>query len=274
MTAISFEFYPPKTEESFINLQTTAQKLKEIGPQYFSVTYGASGSTRTDTGKTVNMLKAATHTDAVPHIAGIGSTHEEIDALLNQYQHDNIKKLVVLRGDLPQGIATLGDFTYAHQLVSYIRKKTGDYFRISVAAYPETHPEAATPQADIDNLKRKMDAGANDIITQYFFNPESYFYFRDQCVLAGISSNITVGVMPITSLDRLARFSEMCGAEIPLWIRKHLQACGDDKETLMAVGKNILIPFCHTLKRGGAPGFHFYTLNQANPSFEICQALI
>jgi methylenetetrahydrofolate reductase (NADPH) len=175
---------------------------------------------------------------------------------------------------VPQGETVTGDFSYAHELVDYIRKTTGDHFRLTVAAYPEYHPEAASPQKDIDNLKRKMDAGANDIITQYFFNPDSYFYFRDQCVLAGIQSDITVGVMPITNLDRLARFSEMCGAEIPLWIRKHLTACGADKNALIEFGKNVLIPFCNTLKKGGAPGFHFYTLNQAQPTFDICEELI
>lgn len=274
MTSLSFEFYPPKTSSGFEKLQTIAKTLAQVKPHYFSVTYGANGSTRTDTPKTVELVYAATHINAVPHIAGLGSTKQDIDTLLHAYRSNGIKRLVVLRGDLPAGVAVKGDFSYAYELVHYIRQTTGNYFHITVAGYPETHPQAPTPQKDIEHLKRKMDAGANDIITQYFFNPDSYFYFKDRCAVAGIDCKITVGIMPITNVERLVRFSTLCGADIPLWIRKYLSSFENDPQALVEFGNRFLIAFCKTLQQGGAPGFHFYTLNQAEPSMTICKELL
>ncbi len=274
MTPISFEFYPPKTPESFERLKQTAIDLKSINPEFYSVTYGAGGSTRSMTHETVRMVKEATGLSAIPHIAGLGSTNEDISTLLSTYQEENIRNLVVLRGDMPTGQSTQGDFQYAHDLIKFIRKTTGDHFEITVAAYPEYHPESATTTSDIDNLKRKMDAGANNIITQYFYNPDAYFYFRDQCVLAGITSDLTVGVMPITNLVRLARFSDMCGAEIPLWMKKQMETLNDEKAAITAFGETFMQTFLKKLQDGGAPGFHFYTLNQSEPTLSICQQLL
>lgn len=274
MMPISFEFYPPKTAESFERLKNTAVELKSVNPEFYSVTYGAAGSTREMTHETINMVHDVTGLTAIPHIAGLGSTKDDISDLLTTYQEDNIRNLVVLRGDIPTGESVRGDFQYAHDLIEFIRKTTGEHFEITVAAYPEYHPEAATTNSDIDNLKRKIDAGANKIITQYFYNPDAYFYFRDRCALAEITPEITVGVMPITNLDRLARFSDMCGAEIPLWMKKQMKTLNGDKTVITEFGKAFMKTFLEKLSIGGAPGFHFYTLNQAEPTLSICQELV
>lgn len=273
MIPVSFEFYPPKSEAADTKLLETAKTLAAFSPNYFSVTYGANGSTRIHTEETVHAVKNATGINTVPHIAGIGSTKKDIEALLNNYQQAGITKLVALRGDVPKGEAPSGDFAYAHELIRFIREKTGDHFRISVAAYPEYHPEASSTDADLDALKKKLDAGATDIITQYFYNADAYFYFRDRATLHGINVPITVGIMPITNLERLARFSTMCGAEIPLWVTKQLQTLGDDKSAVCGFGKEVVVQLCERLQKGGANAFHFYTLNQAGPAVSILNKL-
>ena len=259
---VSFEFFPPKTAEGVEKLRETRKELAKFNPEFFSVTFGAGGSTRDRTMETVLEIQREGF-QAAPHISCISSSKAEIRDLLQTYQAHGINRLVTLRGDVPSGEVSAGDFRYASELVEFIRAETGDHFFIEVAAYPEFHPEAKTPAADLLNLKRKMDAGANSAITQYFYNADAYFRFVDQCDDLGITIPIVPGVMPIYNITQLARFSSICGAEIPRWLKLRLEEYGDDMASLRALGVDVVSELCETLLAGGAPSLHFYTLNQS-----------
>lgn len=259
---ISFEFFPPKTVEGVAKLRETRKQLALLEPKFFSVTFGAGGSTRDRTMETVLEIQNEGY-EAAPHISCISSSKEEIRDLLQQYQAKGIKRLVALRGDLPSGEVSTGDFRYANELVSFIRSQTGDTFQIEVAAYPEFHPESRSPRADLNNFKQKVEAGADAAITQYFYNPDAYFRFMDQCAAIGIDVPVVPGVMPIYNFTQLSRFSSVCGAEIPRWLSLRLQDFGDDVASLRAFGVDVVAELCEQLLAGGAPGLHFYTLNQA-----------
>jgi methylenetetrahydrofolate reductase (NADPH) len=261
-TGISFEFFPPKTAEGIDNLRETRAQLAKFNPEFFSVTFGAGGSTRDRTMDAVLEIQQEGF-QAAPHISCISSSKEEIRNLLQAYQSHGIKRLVALRGDVPSGEVSSGDFRYAAELVAFIRAETGDYFHIEVAAYPEFHPEARTPAADLLNLKRKVDAGANSAITQYFYNADAYFRFIDQCAATGINIPVVPGIMPIYNITQLARFSSICGAEIPRWLKMRLEEYGDDMASLRAFGIDVVSELCETLKVSGVPSLHFYTLNRS-----------
>ena len=269
---ISFEFFPPKTEEGVLKLRETRKQLALLNPKFFSVTFGAGGSTRDRTMDAVLEIQGEGF-EAAPHISGISSSKEEILSLLTTHQSHGIRRLVVLRGDLPSGEVSSGDFAYASQLVSFIREKTGDWFQIEVAAYPETHPEARSAANDLKHFKTKVDAGANAAITQYFYNADAYFQFVDQCQKLGIEIPIVPGVMPIYNYTQLARFSNVCGAEIPRWLRLRLEDYGDDIASLRALGLDVVTNLCEKLLVGGAPGLHFYTLNQSGIISNIAERL-
>lgn len=260
--AISFEFFPPKTPEGMDKLREARKTLAQFNPEFFSVTFGAGGSTRDRTMETVLEIQSEGH-QAAPHISCISSSKSEIRDLLHTYRAHGIKRLVALRGDVPSGEVSAGDFKYAAELVEFIRAETGDHFFIEVAAYPEFHPEAKTPTADLQNLKRKMDAGANSAITQYFYNADAYFRFVEQCDAMGITQPIVPGIMPIYNITQLARFSNVCGAEIPRWLKLRLEEYGDDMASIRALGVDVVSELCETLLIWGVPGLHFYTLNQA-----------
>jgi len=268
----SFEFFPPKTPEGMEKLRATRQQLAQLKPKFFSVTFGAGGSTRDRTLETVLEIQREGH-DAAPHLSCIGSTHDNIREILGQYKENGIKHIVALRGDLPSGMVGAGEFRYANELVEFIRKETGDHFQIEVAAYPEFHPQAQTARDDLLNFKRKVEAGANSAITQYFFNADAYFNFLDECAALGIAIPVVPGIMPITNYTQLARFSDACGAEIPRWIRLKLQGYGDDTASIRAFGLDVVTALCDKLLRHGAPGLHFYTLNQAGPISTVWQRL-
>jgi methylenetetrahydrofolate reductase (NADPH) len=265
---ISFEFFPPKTPKGAEKLRKTREELAKLNPAYFSVTFGAGGSTQEGTLDTVIEIQSAGY-NAAPHLSCVGSTRENILSLLAKYRNNNITRIVALRGDMPSGMQEAGEFRYANELVEFIRAETGDHFHIEVAAYPETHPQAADAQTDILNFKRKVDAGANAAITQYFYNTDAYFRFVDDCEILGVDLPIVPGIMPITNYKQLARFSEMCGAEIPRWIKKRLIGFGDDIESLRAFGLDVTTELCNKLLESGAPGLHFYTMNQTGPSKAI-----
>lgn len=267
---ISFEFFPPKTSEGVEKLRETRQQLAKFKPEFFSVTFGAGGSTRDRTMETVLEIQQEGFS-AAPHISCVSSSKAEIRALLQAYQAQGIKRLVTLRGDVPSGEVCVGDFRYALDLVEFIRAETGNHFHLEVAAYPEFHPEAKTPAADIFNLKRKIDAGANSAITQYFYNADAYFRFMDQCAAAGIDVPIVPGIMPIYNIIQLARFSNICGAEIPRWLKMRLEEYGDDMASLRSFGVDVVSELCATLQAVGVPGLHFYTLNQAGIISSIIQ---
>lgn len=269
-STLSFEFFPPKTAEGIEKLRETRVQLAKFNPEFFSVTFGAGGSTRDRTLETVIEIQK-TGLDAAPHISCISSSKDEIRELLKKYQNQGIKRLVALRGDVPSGEASAGDFRYAAELVAFIRAETGDHFHIEVAAYPEFHPEARTPAADLRNLKRKMEAGANSAITQYFYNAEAYFRFVDQCEALGITLPVVPGIMPIYNITQLARFSSICGAEIPRWLKMRLEEYGDDMASLRAFGIDVVSELCDTLRRSGVPSLHFYTLNQAGVISKIIE---
>ncbi|MDP3008922.1 MAG: methylenetetrahydrofolate reductase [NAD(P)H] [Methylococcales bacterium] len=268
----SFEFYPPKTEEGAASMQVVHSKLAALKPDFFSVTFGAGGSTRDKTFDTVVDIQAK-GIAAAPHLSCVASTKDNIRAILKNYQQHGIAKIVALRGDLPSGTLSAGEFRYANELVEFIRLETGDYFDIHVAAYPEVHPQAANATDDFKNFKRKVEAGANSVITQYFYNAESYFYFVELCEKNGITIPIVPGIMPITQYAQLFRFSEMCGADIPRWMRKRLESFGDDKASVQAFGLDVVSQLCQRLLEGGAPGLHFYTMNQSAPSLAILDNL-
>lgn len=269
---ISFEFFPPKTAEGVAKLRETRKQLAQLQPKFFSVTFGAGGSTRDRTKDTVLEIQAEGY-EAAPHISGISSSKEEIRSLLADYRANNIRHLVALRGDIPSGEVTAGDFRHANELVTFIRQETGNWFEIEVAAYPEVHPEAKSAVSDLQYFKSKVDAGANAAITQYFYNADAYFRFMDQCAASGINVPIVPGIMPIYNYIQLSRFSSVCGAEIPRWLRSRLQDCGDDLASLRSLGMDVVTDLCEQLLSGGAPGLHFYTLNQAGIISTIMQRL-
>ena len=269
----SFEFFPPKTLEAVGKLQMTTERLAKLKPNFFSVTFGAGGSTRERTFETVMDIYNKTGIDGVPHVSCIGSTAEEIRAILNSYIEGGIHNVVALRGDLPSGSIGGGPLRYASELVEFIRQETGDHFHIEVAAYPEFHPQAPSAQKDIENFKRKVDAGANAAITQYFYNPDAYYRFIDSCEKLGIDVPIVPGIMPIVTCTQLCRFSEACGAEIPRWILKRLQEFGDDRASIQKFGIDVTTKLCEQLLTNGAPGLHFYTMNQSAASVAIWENL-
>ncbi len=268
----SFEFFPPATPEGVAKLRATREQLERLGPKFFSVTFGAGGSTRDRTLAAVLEIQASGQR-AAPHISCIGSTRGSIRATLATYREHGIGHLVALRGDLPSGTADVGEFRYANELVEFIRATTGDWFHVEVAAYPEYHPQAGSPGEDLANFKRKIDAGADSAITQYFFNADSYYHFVDEAVTAGIDVPIVPGIMPILSFSKLARFSDACGAEIPRWIRRKLESFGDDTASIRAFGLDVVTRLCDDLLAYGAPGLHFYTLNQASLTTIVWQRL-
>ena len=267
---ISFEFFPTKTEAGHEKLLVTAAKLATYNPEFFSCTYGAGGSTRDRTLNTVLQLNSDTKIPTVPHLSCVGDSKEDLRELLRIYKDADITRIVALRGDLPSGMGMAnGELRYANELVEFIREETGDHFYIEVAAYPEMHPQAHNFETDLQNFARKVQAGANSAITQYFFNADCYFYFVEQTRKLGVDIPIVPGIMPITNYVRLARFSDSCGAEIPRWIRKQLEAYGDDTASIQAFGEEVITEMCERLITGGAPGLHFYTLNQAEPSLAV-----
>jgi len=266
----SFELFPPKTTEGMEKLKGTVAKLNAVGPEYFSCTYGAGGSTRERTFATVDWLRSQ-GIDTAPHLACIGSDEAEIRDIIGHYIDQGIRRIVALRGDMPSGMGSTGlsAFRYANELVAFLRAEYGDRFKLEVAAYPEFHPQAPNANADLENFKRKVDAGADAAITQYFFNPDAYFEFVELCDEAGITIPIIAGVMPITNFNQLARFSDACGAEIPRYIRKRLEAYGDDKASIKAFGHEVVLDLCRRLLEAGAPGIHFYTMNQAEATLKL-----
>ncbi|BBJ23377.1 methylenetetrahydrofolate reductase [NAD(P)H] [Candidatus Nitrotoga sp. AM1P] len=270
--SFSFEFFPPQTQEGANKLAAARKQLALLKPAFFSVTFGAGGSTRERTLETVQQIQADGY-EAAPHLSCVGSTRENIRAILHTYKNMGIKRIIALRGDLPSGMATSGEFHYANELVSFIRVETGEYFHIEVAAYPEFHPQAKSPRDDLLNFKRKVMAGANSAITQYFYSADGYFRFVEECRKAGVTLPIVPGIMPIMKFSQLARFSDACGAEIPRSIRKILESYGDDTESVQAFGLDVVTQLCERLLAGGAPGLHFYTLNQSAPSLEIWKRL-
>lgn len=265
----SFEFFPPKTDKGAESLRAVRTQLAALNPRFFSVTYGAGGSTQANTLNTVLEIQRDSGIEAAPHLSCIGSTRASIRDILDTYRSNGIKHLVALRGDLPSGTRDIGEFRYANELVEFIRQETGDHFNIEVAAYPEMHPQAPNLKVDIDNFVRKVKAGANSAITQYFFNADAYWHFVDECVKRGVEIPIVPGIMPITNYAQLARFSDMCGAEIPRWLRKQLETYGDNVEALTAFGTEFVTLLCENLLETGAPGLHFYTMNRVEPTLSI-----
>ena len=271
----SIEFFPPKTAEGADKLRVVRSKLAALHPAYFSVTFGAGGSTQSGTRDTVLEIRAE-GLQAAPHLSCIGRSREELRELITEYKSHGIKQLVALRGDLPSGYGaggSSGQFSYANELIEFIRAETGDWFHIEAAAYPEMHPQAKSPQEDLKNFVRKIHAGANSAITQYFYNPDAYFRFVDETRKLGVDVPIVAGIMPITNYTQLMRFSEMCGAEIPRWVKLKLASFGDDTESIRDFGLDVVTALCDQLLKGGAPGLHFYTLNQAAPTMAILQRL-
>lgn len=270
---ISFEYFPPKTEagrEKLLNETTPA--LNELNPEFFSVTYGAGGTTRDTTLGVVSAMSEA-GIDVAPHLSFGGDDENAVGDLLDTYKARGIKRLVALRGDMPSGMGAAMQLVHANELVSLIRERTGDHFEIEVAAYPEIHPESKSYDSDVQFLKQKMDAGANSAITQYFYNVEAYFYYLDQCAAAGIDKPIYAGIMPITNYENLARFSRNCGAEIPRWICQRMESYGDDMDSVRKFGTEVVTQLCQTLLDSGAPGIHFYTMNQVEPNSTIYKNL-
>lgn len=269
---ISIEFFPPQTAEGAEKLRAVRQKLAALEPEFFSVTYGAGGTTQERTFETVFEIQREGH-QAAPHLSCIGSTREQIREILQRYQAAGIRRIVALRGDLPSGVGFAGELRYANDLVEFIRAETGSHFHIEVAAYPEYHPQAKTPRDDLLAFKRKVDAGADSAITQYFYNLDAYLHFRDECEALGITIPIVPGIMPIVSFSKLARFSDACGAEIPRWMRRKFEAYGDDTDSIKAFGLDVVSELCAKLLAAGAPGLHFYSMNQAAPTIALCERL-
>ena len=266
----SFEFFPTKTEAGHEKLMTVARQLASYKPDFFSCTYGAGGSTRDRTLNTVLQLDGDVKVPTAPHLSCVGDSKAELRELLNLYKNAGIKRIVALRGDLPSGMGMAsGELRYANELVEFIRTETGDHFHIEVAAYPEMHPQARNFEDDIANFVRKAKAGADSAITQYFFNADCYFYFVERVQKMGVDIPVVPGIMPITNYSKLARFSDACGAEIPRWVRKQLEAYGDDTDSIQAYGEQVITEMCERLLQGGAPGLHFYSMNLAEPSLAI-----
>lgn len=272
MKNISFEFFPTKTDEGSKKLAIVRDKLGKMSPEYFSVTYGAGGTTQHGTLKTVLAIQKAGF-DVAPHLSCIGSSRDHLREILQTYKSHHIKRIVALRGDLPSGSHDLGDLHYANELVEFIRQETGDYFHIEVAAYPEFHPQSLNSDTDFRHFEAKMKAGANSAITQYFFNIDAYLFFVDDCLKNGIEQPIIPGIMPIVNYQRLSSFSNMCGAEIPLWIRKRLEFFANDSESVKSFGIEVISKLCQKLVDNGVPGIHFYTLNQAETTLKIIKNL-
>jgi methylenetetrahydrofolate reductase (NADPH) len=271
---VSFEFFPTKTDAGHEKLIAAAHVLAAESPEFFSVTYGAGGSTRDRTLNTVLQLDSEVKVPTAPHLSCVGDSRDDLRELLNTYRDAGIKRIVALRGDLPSGMGQAsGELRYANELVEFIRNETGDHFHIEVAAYPEAHPQARHFEADLENFLRKARAGADSAITQYFFSADCYFYFVERVRKAGVDIPIIPGIMPITNYSKLARFSDACGAEIPRWIRKQLEAYGDDSGSIAAFGTDVITGLCERLIAGGAPSLHFYTLNQAEPSLAVWRRL-
>ena len=270
----SFEFFPPKTDKGIEKLKAVRQELATVNPHFFSVTYGAGGSTRDRTYETVLGTQNDTGIETAPHLSCVGDTKEQLRELINDYKNNGIKRIVTLRGDLPSGMgASLGELKYASDLVKFIREETGDHFHLEVAAYPEMHPQAPGMNADLQNFKTKVDAGADSAITQYFYNVDAYKFFVDSCEKMGIDIPIVVGIMPITNYENLMRFSNTCGAEIPRWIRVRLESYQGDMESIRQFGEEVVTGLCEEVLKMGAPGLHFYTLNQLEPSLSIWKNL-
>jgi methylenetetrahydrofolate reductase (NADPH) len=268
----SLEFFPPKTPEGVAKLRAARAQLAQLKPAFCSVTFGAGGSTREGTLATVQEIRAE-GLPAAPHISCIGGTRESLRDVLAQYKDHGIRHVVALRGDLPSGSADAGEFRYASDLVAFIREEMGDLFHVDVACYPEYHPQARTPQEDLDHFEEKVRNGADSAITQYFYNPDAYWHFVDACAARGLTIPIVPGIMPIASSSRLARFSDACGAEIPRWIRRTLESYGDDTASVRAFGLDVVTDLCARLLDGGAPGLHFYTMNSAGLTTTIWQRL-
>jgi methylenetetrahydrofolate reductase (NADPH) len=269
---ISFEFFPPQTPEGMDKLRAAWRQLAQLKPAFFSCTFGAGGSTRDRTLETVLEMQAE-GLPAAPHLSCIGSTRDNVRAVLARYKAAGIRRIVALRGDLPSGMADPGEFRYANELVEFIRAETGDWFHIEVAAYPEYHPQAKNPREDLLNFKRKVDAGADSAITQYFFNADAYAHYVEAVQALGVAVPIVPGIMPIANFSKIARFSDACGAEIPRWMRKKFEGFGDDSASVRAFGLDVVTELCERLLASGAPGLHFYTLNQAGLTSTICQRL-
>ena len=269
---ISIEFFPPQTPEGIEKLRTVRARLAELKPSFFSVTFGAGGSTRERTFAVVKEIAAEGY-DAAPHLSCIGSTRDNIREILNEYKAAGIRRTVALRGDLPSGMAETGEFRYANELVEFIRAETGDWFSIEVAAYPEWHPQARSPKDDLEAFARKVKAGANSAITQYFYNADAYFHFVDEARALGVDVPIVPGIMPIAGFTKLARFSDACGAELPRWMRRKFESFGDDADSIRAFGLDVVTELCERLLKGGAPGLHFYCMNQSALTTEICRRL-
>jgi methylenetetrahydrofolate reductase (NADPH) len=270
---LSLEFFPPRTEAGFEKLKNVAQELGKINPEYMSVTYGAGGTTQEKTIDTVRYIQTQTDFEAAPHLTCIGATQESVLDLLEQYQEMGVKRIVALRGDLPSGMMDPGEFKYASDLIEFIRAQKGDAFHLEVAAYPETHPQARNCDIGIKWFKHKVEAGADSAITQYFYNFDSYRYFIDNCEKNGIDLPIIPGIMPITNYENLIRFSQGCGAEVPRWLRCRLESFEDDQQGLREFGKDVIIELSQKLLDAGAPGIHFYSMNNTQPTLEIAQAL-
>jgi len=270
----SYELFPPKTEAGMEKLQATVRQLSTLNPSYVSVTFGAGGSTQERTFQSVDWL-VSEKIDAAPHLSCIGSSTQEIIEILTRYKQQGIRRIVALRGDLPSGagLGGLGDLNHANELVTLIRKEFSDQFHIEVAAYPEFHPQATNASTDLSNFKRKVEAGANGAITQYFFNPDAYFNFVDSCHKMQLDIPVTPGIMPITNYTNLVRFSDGCGAEVPRWIRKRLEAFGDDTDSIKSFGIDVISKMCQHLLDEGAPGLHFYSMNQSAPTQQIVNNL-
>jgi methylenetetrahydrofolate reductase (NADPH) len=269
---LSIEFFPPQTAEGMEKLRATRARLAVLKPEFFSVTYGAGGSTRDNTLATVMEIAAEGH-QAAPHLSCIGSTRAGIREMLDIFIARGIRRIVALRGDLPSGMADAGEFRYANELVAFIRAETGDRFHIEVAAYPEWHPQARSPREDLVNFKRKVDAGASSAITQYFYNADAYDHFVYEARALGVTVPIVPGIMPIASFSKLARFSDACGAEIPRWMRRKFESLGDDKDSIRAFGLDVVTELCQRLIERSAPGLHFYSMNQAGLTLELCRRL-
>ena len=268
----SFEFFPPKTPEGTEKLRNTRRQLAQLNPDFFSCTFGAGGSTREGTLATVLEICKEGHA-AAPHLSCVASTRDSLREVIEEYRANGIRHIVALRGDLPSGMGEVGELRYASELVSFIRAEHGDWFNIEVAAYPEYHPQSRSPRADLENFVRKVQAGANSAITQYFYNGDAYFRFVADARKLGVDVPIVPGIMPITNFTQLMRFSDMCGAEVPKWIARRLESFGDDRESIRAFGVDVVTGLCRRLLDGGAPGLHFYTLNGAWASKTVCERL-
>ena len=273
MPPISFEFFPPKTDEQRASLDAALPKLKALKPEYVSCTFGAGGSTLSYTPETIRHLRVAHALDAAPHLSCMGGSREEIRALLDEYKAMGCKRIVALRGDLPSGMASYGDFRYASELVEFIRRERDSGFHIEVACYPEVHPQSDDAHADLRHFKTKVEAGADGAITQYFYNADAYFRFVDAARAAGIQVPIVPGIMPIGNFSQLKRFSDLCGAEIPRWLAKRLVAHGDDVDAIREFSADVVADLCRRLIAGGVPGLHFYTLNRARATLAVLDRL-